>query len=201
MTNNTKKNNWLTAPNVISLLRIASVPFLMGLAWYGYPIIFLILFAIALATDALDGYLARKLNQITDLGAKLDTWGDTAMYFTAPICGYWLWPDLVKEDLITISIFWIAFLIPILGAVIKFGRMPSYHTILAKINTILLSFAVLIWFVFRFPWLFRFAVFIELLIMFEYLAITVYLKDWRGNIPSYLHLIGKLGNSMGIKNE
>ena len=79
MTNNTEKRNCLTAPNVISLLRIASVPFLMGLAWYGYPIIFLILFAISRDTDALDGYLARKLNQITELGTKLDTWGDTAM--------------------------------------------------------------------------------------------------------------------------
>ncbi len=193
MTNYTKNNNWYTIPNIISLLRIASVPILLILAWYQFPITFLILFTIALATDALDGYLARKLNQITDLGTKLDTWGDTAMYFTAPICGYWLWPDLVNKDIITILIFWIAFIIPIIFAVSKFGRMPSYHTILAKINTILLSFAVLIWFIFQFPWIFRFAVFIELLIMIEYIAITINLKKWRGNIPSYWHATGRFG--------
>ncbi len=191
MTDYTEKNNWRTVPNVISLLRIASVPVLLILAWYQFPITFLILFAIALATDALDGYFARKLNQITELGTKLDTWGDTAMYFTAPICGYWLWPDLVNKDLITILIFWIAFIIPIIVAVSKFGRMPSYHTILAKINTILLSFAVLIWFIFQFPWLFRFAVFLEILVMIEYIAITIYLKEWRGNIPSYWHATGR----------
>jgi CDP-diacylglycerol--glycerol-3-phosphate 3-phosphatidyltransferase len=195
MTKHTEKSNWLTIPNVISLLRIASVPVLLILAWNQFPITFLVLFAIALATDALDGYLARKLNQITELGTKLDTWGDTAMYFTAPICGYWLWPDLVNKDLITILIFWIGFIIPIIFSVSKFGRMPSYHTILAKINTILLSFAVLIWFVFSFPWIFRFAVLIELLIMIEYIAITIYLKEWRGNIPSYWHATGRFGNN------
>ena len=195
MTDRTDKNNWFTVPNAISLLRIASVPVLLVLAWYQFPITFLILFAIALTTDALDGYFARKLNQITELGTKLDTWGDTAMYFTAPICGYWLWPDLIIADLITISIFWIAFIIPIVATVIKFGRMPSYHTILAKINTVLLSFAVLIWFVFGFPWIFRLAVFIELMIMVEYLAITIYLKKWRGNIPTYWHATGRFGKN------
>ena len=195
MTDHTEKNNWFTVPNMISIFRIASVPVLLTLAWYQVPVAFLILFAIALATDALDGYFARKLNQITELGTKLDTWGDTAMYFTAPICGYWLWPDLINEDLITILIFWIAFIIPIIFAIFKFGRMPSYHTIMAKVNTILLSFAVLIWFIFGFPWLFRFAVFIELLIMFEYIAITIYLKEWRGNIPSYWHATGRFGKN------
>lgn len=194
MTDNTIKiNSWYTIPNIVSLLRIASVPVLLIFAWYQFPITFLVLFTIALATDALDGYLARKLNQVTELGTKLDTWGDTAMYFIAPICGYWLWPDLVNKDLITILILWIAFIIPIIATVIKFRCMPSYHTILAKTNTILLSFAVIIWFVFKFPWLFRFAVFLELLLMIEYLAITFYLKEWRGNIPTYWHATGKLG--------
>ena len=195
MTDYTEKNNWFTVPNVISLLRITSVPVLLILAWYQFPITFLILFSIALATDALDGYFARKLNQITELGTKLDTWGDTAMYFTAPICGYWLWPDLVSKDIITILIFWVAFIIPIIFAVSKFGRMPSYHTLLAKINTILLSFAVLIWFIFQFPWVFRFAVLIELMIMIEYIAITIYLTEWRGNIPSYWHATGRFGKN------
>ncbi len=195
MTDHTEKNNWFTVPNMISIFRIASVPVLLTLAWYQFPVAFLILFAIALATDALDGYFARKLNQITELGTKLDTWGDTAMYFTAPICGYWLWPDLVNKDLITILIFWIAFIIPIIFAVSKFGRMPSYHTLLAKINTVLLSFAVLIWFIFQFPWIFRFAVFLELMIMIEYIAITIYLKEWRSNIPTYWHATGRFGNS------
>jgi len=195
MTDNTNKENWLTIPNVISILRIASVPVLLILAWFQYQTTFLIIFAIALASDAIDGYLARKLNQITNLGTKLDTWGDTAMYFTAPFCGYLLWPELIKEDLITIAIFWIAFIIPIIAAIIKFGRMPSYHTFLAKTNTILLSFAVLVWFIFAYPWIFRFAVFLELMIMVEYLAITKYLTIWRGNIPTYWHATGRFGST------
>ena len=76
-------------PNLLSLLRILLVPFLMvvllteveGKEWIG-----LTLFLIAAATDFLDGFIARKRQQVTRLGQLLDPAADkilTASAFVA----------------------------------------------------------------------------------------------------------------------
>jgi CDP-diacylglycerol--glycerol-3-phosphate 3-phosphatidyltransferase len=164
------------------------VPILVYLAANNYPKSFLILAVITLSTDAIDGYLARKLNQITNLGTTLDSVGDMMMYFTMPFCGWLLWPNMIMKEIIFITVVMIAFFIPMIAGLLKFGRMPSYHTWLAKTSTIFISIATLIWFTWKYPFLFRFAVLIQVLVMIEYVAITLRLKEWRGNIPSYWHL-------------
>jgi CDP-diacylglycerol--glycerol-3-phosphate 3-phosphatidyltransferase len=191
MTDSITKTKWLTVPNFFSYLRIASVPFLFYIAWKGYPNLFLIVLAVALSTDAIDGYFARKLNQVTTLGTTLDSVGDMAMYLTIPPCAWLIWPELIIQDFAYIVIVMLAFIIPMIAGFIKFGRMPSYHTWLAKITTILLSLTVLIWFATGIAWPFKITVIIQVIVMIEYLAITAHLKKWRGNIPSYLHVIGK----------
>lgn len=188
MTGETKKSKWLTIPNLFSLARIASVPILIYLALIDRPNLFIILAIISLSTDAIDGYFARKLNQITKLGTTLDSVGDMMMYFTMPLCGWILWPEMIMQEIIYIIFVMIAFFVPMIAGILKFGRMPSYHTWLAKTSTMFISIATMIWFIWEYPLLFRIAVLIQLLVMLEYIAITIRLKTWRGNIPSFWHI-------------
>ena len=63
-------------PNTLSALRIAAAPALLLMAWSGAPELFLITLWLALLSDAADGYAARRLGQTSELGARLDSWGD-----------------------------------------------------------------------------------------------------------------------------
>src|SRR4028119_2328432 len=65
----------MNLPNLITFSRLLGVPFLLYGLYDPSPQSHWIctgIFVVAAATDWLDGYLARKLNQITDLGKFLD---------------------------------------------------------------------------------------------------------------------------------
>jgi cardiolipin synthase len=74
-----KKKDFLLVPNLLAIFRILLLPFIyyflaqesktgVGIA--------VVLMLIAIFSDVLDGHLARKLNQITDLGKILDPLAD-----------------------------------------------------------------------------------------------------------------------------
>ena len=65
-----------TVPNLLTYLRLLSVPLFVGLHLGGRPGWALFLFLAAALTDALDGLLARLLDQRTRLGAFLDPLAD-----------------------------------------------------------------------------------------------------------------------------
>lgn len=66
-------------PNVLTISRIFLVPVLVVVLLTRFPekeLIGLTIFLVAAVTDALDGYIARKRNQRTSLGALLDPLAD-----------------------------------------------------------------------------------------------------------------------------
>ncbi len=65
--------------NQLTILRIFLIPVFIILIGYNKPLYALIVFIIAGLTDALDGFIARKFNQITTLGKILDPIADKAL--------------------------------------------------------------------------------------------------------------------------
>jgi len=69
----------LNIPNLLTLFRLVLIPFILVAYYWPSESRFLWasgLFALAAATDWLDGFLARKLNQTTPFGAFLDPVAD-----------------------------------------------------------------------------------------------------------------------------
>lgn len=66
----------MTVPNIITLIRFLIIPFYTYYLIRGYFLYSLILFIISALSDILDGYLARKLNQTSELGKILDPLSD-----------------------------------------------------------------------------------------------------------------------------
>lgn len=74
--NNDELKNILTIPNVLTLLRMALLPFIIGCMYAGFYWAALILYTVAAVSDFLDGWLARKLDAITPFGTFLDPISD-----------------------------------------------------------------------------------------------------------------------------
>jgi len=75
-----------TIPNLMSISRILITLLSAGLYLTGYRAAGLIIGAAAGVTDILDGWLARKLNQSTELGAILDRLSDLVLETVALTC-------------------------------------------------------------------------------------------------------------------
>ena len=83
----------MNLPNKLTLFRIILVPIMVIIpllniqgAWLGIPVTFWIInfiFIIASITDKLDGYLARKYNQVTNFGKFADPLADKILVLSA----------------------------------------------------------------------------------------------------------------------
>jgi cardiolipin synthase len=74
-----ERRDFFLLPNLLAICRIILLPFIFYFLAQdsGSGMIFaLLLIALAVASDVLDGYFARRLNQITDLGRILDPLAD-----------------------------------------------------------------------------------------------------------------------------
>jgi len=76
----------MTTASKVTMIRIALIPFFMAAALLDFPhanIIALALFILASVTDWIDGYIARKYEQITDFGKFIDPLADKLLVTSA----------------------------------------------------------------------------------------------------------------------
>jgi len=114
----------LTIPNVISIFRLAGVPLFLWLVLGpeadGWALAVLMLSGVS---DYLDGYLARRLNQMSKLGEILDPVADR-LYILAVVFGL-AWRDIIP--------WWLAVLLPardlLLWGLVPFLRTRGYHAL------------------------------------------------------------------------
>lgn len=175
-------------PNIISGIRIVCAPILLFLAWEGHRNAFIVLLFASLVSDVIDGYIARRFNISSKLGAKLDSLGDMAIYLTIPICAWWLWPQVLKQEALFVFIAIAAYIIPLIAGLVKFRKIPSYHTFGAKIAAVFMSIAILLLFLIEFTWIFRIAAIFQALVACEEILITTRLTTLQSNVKSVWHI-------------
>lgn len=72
----------MTIPNILTMSRVALIPVVVALLWADDPAMrwwAFGLFVVVAVTDYLDGYLARALDQASDLGALMDPIADKVL--------------------------------------------------------------------------------------------------------------------------
>ena len=127
------KQDMFKAPNLVSSIRILIAPLLFVFAFQGMEYWFLGALLFSGFTDVVDGFLARKFNMITPLGAHLDSWGDFTIYSTMAACAWILWPEITRRELLYYALILFSFLLPALVGLVKFGKLTGYHTWTVKV--------------------------------------------------------------------
>lgn len=130
-------------PNLISGTRIALMPAVLTSAMAGSRRWFVVLLAASLATDALDGFLARRLNAFSDFGRKLDSAADYLTMITGLAGIAMLWPDIVHRELAWIVAALAAFFAVIVYGFVRLGRAPCYHTWATKLGAMTCAFSLI----------------------------------------------------------
>jgi len=162
--------NW---PNLVSFIRMLLAPVLLVLAINQQSMWFVLVVVFSEFTDVLDGYLARRLDQITALGSHLDSWGDFLIYSVLAISAWLMWPDIVRREAVYFLLIVISFTLPVLVGLVKFGTLTSYHTWGVKLAVAITVIAYLLLFMQWLDWPFRFAAIFCLLAAVEQIAITL----------------------------
>lgn len=88
----------MNLPNILTLFRIALIPVFVLLFYLPFDwnnLVACIIFVVAAITDWLDGFLARKLQQISKLGAFLDPVADKLMVAVALVLLVERYPGLI----------------------------------------------------------------------------------------------------------
>ena len=76
-------SNVVTIPNLLTFLRMALIPVFASLLFYGYSGWALFVFLIAGVSDGVDGFVARRFKQETELGTILDPIADKLLMTVA----------------------------------------------------------------------------------------------------------------------
>lgn len=135
-------------PNLLSISRGVIMPVLFYMVFNlnseAMRITFVVLYIIAGITDALDGYIARKYDICTDLGADLDSYADILYYLGSAVFIY----VFAKEALMTNIWFLVftlsMFALEIIISWLKFKKPLFIHTLLSKFSGFMVFATVIV---------------------------------------------------------
>ncbi|MBN3490578.1 CDP-diacylglycerol--glycerol-3-phosphate 3-phosphatidyltransferase [Acholeplasma equirhinis] len=150
----------MTTANKLTIFRVILIPFMIGILYIDSlfitqtqflsmtigQIIFAVIFVVASLTDFLDGYIARKYNQITTFGKFLDPIADKVLVFAALYYLMVIMPDrvpiwtvvliMIREFMVT----GIRLLAVERGNVIAASKLGKYKTATTMVAIIILLF-------------------------------------------------------------
>lgn len=173
----------LTIPNYLSLYRLFMFPVIALMIVLNQEMVFAILLVISLNTDVWDGFIARRFNQQTAIGARIDSLADIGVYLTA-LTGITVFKiGEIGPDAWLFYIFVACYVITHLSPIIKFGKIQSFHLWSIKLGGYLQGiFFMLLFFVNYVPIYFYIMVNISLLAFIESLTIQLIIPEMRSDV-------------------
>ena len=183
------KKEYINVPNALSLSRIIFLPLLFVFVFLDMRLAFLIGFILLGSTDFFDGFIARKFNQKTDIGPKLDSLGDLFFYISSAWFLYRLYPQYLQpNNNLLIGFFGLLFLSFLISGILC-KKPIMMHTFLLRLNGVLVYFVVVFSYFLNTTWFITIILFIYFLAFIEEILIFVKYGEVDPDTKSLLHLI------------
>jgi CDP-diacylglycerol--glycerol-3-phosphate 3-phosphatidyltransferase len=172
---------WL--PNTITVLRLLSLPFLIVFAWKGMHGAFAWLLLPALASDVVDGWLARRLGAESSAGAILDSVADILLVLVMVYAIWPLHPYVYQQHgwpIISVVLIWI---VAHGASLLRYRKLASFHTRLIRAGIFAFSLFALVLFLYGFvPWMLYTAAAICALGAVEHFVMLALVAEWTPNL-------------------
>lgn len=126
-----------------SFYRVAAAPLLVLFLYLDQRQLFAWFLLISYSTDAIDGYLARRLKITSPRGSQLDSFGDQITLAIGLIGLLVFENEFIKQNLVLIGIAFVPYIIQMLIAYYKYGKATAFHTYLAKASAVVQSVFIL----------------------------------------------------------
>ncbi|HMR89478.1 MAG TPA: CDP-alcohol phosphatidyltransferase family protein [Saprospiraceae bacterium] len=148
----------------------------------------IILMYLGLISDIFDGIIARELNVASQNLRRFDSQTDMIFWVSIGVGTWMLYPDLIRDNKVSIIIIFIMEALCYLISIAKFGKETCTHAFLSKMFgvTMLIAFTSLIGFNHAgFP--FYLALIFGLISHIDRILITLILPAWTHDVPSFYH--------------
>ncbi|MBC5774638.1 CDP-alcohol phosphatidyltransferase family protein [Pontibacter sp. KCTC 32443] len=179
--------------NGITLYRLLAAFLLLLLLFYKRLDLFKWLLPLSFFTDAIDGFLARKYKTASILGSKLDSIADQFTIIAA-IAGMFIFRgDFVRENVAVIAVVLGLYFIQTVLALIRYNRISSFHTYLAKIAAILSGIFLILLFLLPeplYPLFYVMAILTGIELLEEIILVFV-LPEWQADVKGLYWILQK----------
>jgi CDP-diacylglycerol--glycerol-3-phosphate 3-phosphatidyltransferase len=122
--------------NAITFYRLLAAPVLLILLFNEQLTLFKWLLVVSFLTDAIDGYLARRYKVTSVFGSILDSVSDDLTIVVAIIGIALVNPEFLRKELALVAVQVLLFITQICFALIRYRKISSFHTYLAKFVTV-----------------------------------------------------------------
>ena len=194
---------WRYIPNGISLARIGAALVLLTATLEQNRRLFQWLLVACILSDILDGWIARRFDWTSHLGAFLDSAGDVLVQLVA-IGGLWtFYRETIVAHRVPVLIVVSLYLAEVAIAVFRYGRISSFHTFWVRVASSALAIFVLSLFFWRYvDWIFYPAIALGVLAYSEELLILVLLAEWTPDVGGLYRAwrIAKLRDYSGLQS-
>ncbi len=170
--------------NGITLYRVIAAFVLLYFIIQKQPEVMKWLLAVSFFTDAIDGFLARRYKVVSVMGSRLDSIGDDLTVLMGVIGIAVFAPEFLRSELPIVVFVLILFVAQITLAIIRYGKVTSFHTYLAKAAALAQGvFLILFFFLPEWPLtLFYIAAIITAFDLIEEIILVIILPKWRADV-------------------